>query len=68
MKFYYLKCGKDNLSIMLNRSRVVHESADYNGMADDSMTVLSLVSRVARGPALYWKSKKKKKEKKSSNY
>jgi hypothetical protein len=53
---------------MLNRSRVVHESADYNGMADDSMTVLSLVSRVARGPALYWKSKKKKKEKKSSNY
>jgi hypothetical protein len=50
---------------------VVHESADYNGMAVDSMTFLSLVSRVARGPALYWKSKKKirkkKKKKKASN-
>jgi hypothetical protein len=65
-EIYYLKCRKDNLSMMLNRSRVVHESADYYAMAVDSMTVLSLVSKVARGPSLYWKSKKEKKKKENS--
>jgi hypothetical protein len=48
--------------MMLNRSRVVH----YYAMAVDSMTVLSLVSKVARGPSLYWKSKKEKKKKENS--